>query len=779
MPFVSLAAVNQTAPGTFITERSAGPISPAIATFNTTYMIVECDDDVSLLTFPPFTPVQVINLDDYTNLIGGAVPTHGPALVSYNSVKQFFRNAGPAVLYVVRAGRPNQIVRLTVDGDNLTKRDENDDDSGVDQGDTVYVRLYVNGYPIGEVDTNGVYLGVPVQYTNPLDTDSDKANAALMTRDRIIEAIQSDSVAASSVYVRSVSVIAEDDTKHYVEFSPRMYGQNLTFERNTEPTEGIYVLTSSGAVFTEVQPENVTTYLDYIQAIQTSFNTNLSQGYLIAPSAFSQFTKEKRLAIGVMMENLASADEFNWFAIVDAGPSDIDSIEEYDGVPYFDLMEEYDLGDRIKFNNSVFELNDSYSLGYDVAEPLDEIFDFTLSSPGTGYGNDTYTDVPLTGGSGSGATANITVAGTVVTDVVIVDRGSGYSHGDTLSASNTDLGGTGSGFSITITVADYVVPAGDFAIIPPVPGNVHLRNGIVLKGKLYTLPIVVENTTASPLPIYNLVPTTVGQLNSLKLHLEAFKIIDDNYIINELYRSGDLSLVEKAVYNHTEAYSESQMYTTPKGYLAYYAPYLIDLEGYKVPPSPHIAGVAVKRYSEQGFQHPPAGVMYALRGVTGVDFEITKQHQLASNPKGMNAIRYLHNHGVVIWGARTRSADPMYRWVNTRIILNVLIGTLRPAFDQFIFSAVDGQNVLFSRIKATADNLLYRFWTGGALFGANPNNAYTVICDRRNNPAIDLEDGIVRANLYVTPVPTLERLHLDIIRVPIDGIREALRGDGF
>lgn len=75
---------------------------------------------------------------------------------------------------------------------------------------------------------------------------------------------------------------------------------------------------------------------------------------------------------------------------------------------------------------------------------------------GSGYGNGTYTNVPLTGGSGVGAQATIVVSGTSVTSVTITNSGLGYEVGDTLSASNTYLGGTGSNFSVpvaTITAA--------------------------------------------------------------------------------------------------------------------------------------------------------------------------------------------------------------------------------------------------------------------------------------------------------------------------------------
>jgi hypothetical protein len=69
--------------------------------------------------------------------------------------------------------------------------------------------------------------------------------------------------------------------------------------------------------------------------------------------------------------------------------------------------------------------------------------------PGSGYADNTYTGVEITGGSGGGATADITVAGGVVTVVSIVNPGSGYQVGDTIAVDDADIGG-GTGFSIDV-----------------------------------------------------------------------------------------------------------------------------------------------------------------------------------------------------------------------------------------------------------------------------------------------------------------------------------------
>jgi hypothetical protein len=69
---------------------------------------------------------------------------------------------------------------------------------------------------------------------------------------------------------------------------------------------------------------------------------------------------------------------------------------------------------------------------------------------GSGYVDGSYYNVPLTGGSGTGATADITVVSGAVVTVTLLSPGPNYISSDTLSASNTSLGGSGSGFSIPV-----------------------------------------------------------------------------------------------------------------------------------------------------------------------------------------------------------------------------------------------------------------------------------------------------------------------------------------
>ena len=79
---------------------------------------------------------------------------------------------------------------------------------------------------------------------------------------------------------------------------------------------------------------------------------------------------------------------------------------------------------------------------------------FTIDDAGSGYTDGVYPLTELVGGTGTGAYADITVTGGVVTEVVIAIRGLGYTVGNTLTCPDLPAG---MDFAITLTyVMDYV-----------------------------------------------------------------------------------------------------------------------------------------------------------------------------------------------------------------------------------------------------------------------------------------------------------------------------------
>jgi hypothetical protein len=246
--------------------------------------------------------------------------------------------------------------------------------------------------------------------------------------------------------------------------------------------------------------------------------------------------------------------------------------------------------------------------------------------------------------------------------------------------------------------------------------------------------------------------------------------------------------LEAGVDNVNRLYEDSQRYGNAFGFIAYYGPYIQNASGQWIPPSPYVTGVAVRRYRSEGYQFPPAGTKYQLADAVAAQIPINSAQQNLLNPDGCNAIRTLPGYpdsAIYIWGGRTRLTNPddaqqkLYQFVNTRVILNIVYGSLRRAFDSQIFNVIDGFGVIYNQIINIGNSILNELYIRGALFGARPADAFQVICDERINPPSQLENGIVNAKVFVTPVPTLERIQIDLIRVAVGNMQNELDIQGL
>lgn len=215
------------------------------------------------------------------------------------------------------------------------------------------------------------------------------------------------------------------------------------------------------------------------------------------------------------------------------------------------------------------------------------------------------------------------------------------------------------------------------------------------------------------------------------------------------------------------ALQERAQLSSPKGHLVYYFPYFKDLNETLVPPSPVVAGVALRRYRSEGYRQPVAGIKYPVYGVSDPSFPVTDNIQAQLNPKGINCMRRIRDKGVVIFGARTLSTSPFYTFMTTRVIFNVLGRSIDNALDELVFSSIDGQGALFGQVKATCIGICERLRIAGALFGASPQDAYLVVCDLSNNPALDLDNGKLAVDVYAKPSPTLEIVGVRLFRTAL------------
>jgi hypothetical protein len=163
---------------------------------------------------------------------------------------------------------------------------------------------------------------------------------------------------------------------------------------------------------------------------------------------------------------------------------------------------------------------------------------------------------------------------------------------------------------------------------------------------------------------------------------------------------------------------------------ALYYPWLRTVEGKLVPPSGAVAGIYARTDARTGVHKAPANE--ELTGVTDLEINIDTSIQDELNPEGINCLRAFPGRGIRVWGARTISRDPSWRYVNVRR----LVLTLRRwiALNMAWTGFEPNGPLLWIRIVRELRGYLTGLWHAGALTGDTPDAAFYVKCDTETNP---------------------------------------------
>jgi phage tail sheath protein FI len=171
-----------------------------------------------------------------------------------------------------------------------------------------------------------------------------------------------------------------------------------------------------------------------------------------------------------------------------------------------------------------------------------------------------------------------------------------------------------------------------------------------------------------------------------------------------------------------------------------------------VPPSGHVAGIWARNDSERGVHKAPANEV--VRGAVDLELQITRGEQDLLNPIGVNCIRAFPGRGIRIWGARTLSSDPAWRYLNIRRYFNYLEESILIGTQWVVFEPNDHN--LWARIRRNVSAFLVNEWRNGALFGQSPEQAYYVKCDDETNPPESVDLGRVICEIGIAPVKPAE-----------------------
>ncbi|MDI5979528.1 phage tail sheath family protein [Amycolatopsis magusensis] len=181
-----------------------------------------------------------------------------------------------------------------------------------------------------------------------------------------------------------------------------------------------------------------------------------------------------------------------------------------------------------------------------------------------------------------------------------------------------------------------------------------------------------------------------------------------------------------------------------------------------VPPSGHLAGVWARSDEMRGVHKAPANEV--LRGVVSLQTVISRSEQELLNPLGVNCLRAFPGQGIRVWGARTLSSDPEWRYINVRRLFNFIEESILNGTNWVVFEPND--EYLWESVQRVISAFLQRVWRSGALVGRSPQEAFFVKCDAENNPPESRDAGNLIIEIGVAPVKPAEFVVFRISQLP-------------
>src|SRR5262249_40357761 len=119
----------------------------------------------------------------------------------------------------------------------------------------------------------------------------------------------------------------------------------------------------------------------------------------------------------------------------------------------------------------------------------------------------------------------------------------------------------------------------------------------------------------------------------------------------------------------------------------------------EVPPSGSVLGIYGRSDGERGVHKAPANEI--VRNAIDLVSIMTTGDQEILNPEGIDVIRDFrpHDRGIRVWGARTMSSDPEWKYVNVRRLFIFLEHSIDNGTQWVVFEP--NNRDLWSRVRRT------------------------------------------------------------------------------
>lgn len=171
-----------------------------------------------------------------------------------------------------------------------------------------------------------------------------------------------------------------------------------------------------------------------------------------------------------------------------------------------------------------------------------------------------------------------------------------------------------------------------------------------------------------------------------------------------------------------------------------------------LPPSGFVAGIFARNDVERSVAKAPANEVVRL--AIGFELLINKGQQDVLNPEGINCFRFFEGRGNRLYGGRTMSSDPEWKYVNVRRYFSYLEKSISVGLEWCVFEPND--EALWTRARAVTETFLFAEWRAGNLLGLKATEAFFVMCDRTTMTQADIDAGHLICLIGVAPIKPAE-----------------------
>jgi phage tail sheath protein FI len=181
-------------------------------------------------------------------------------------------------------------------------------------------------------------------------------------------------------------------------------------------------------------------------------------------------------------------------------------------------------------------------------------------------------------------------------------------------------------------------------------------------------------------------------------------------------------------------------------------------------PSASVTGLLARTDRERGVWAVAAGTEAGLRGAVGLASAFDDRAAATLRRQGINAIREVPGHGIVLWGARTVGGGGQggddWKYVPVRRTALFIEESVHRGTQWVVFEPNDEPT--WTRVRTAIGSFLEELFQLGAFAGGTPLESFFVRCGSDTMTQRDLDRGVLVVEVGVAPLRPAEFVVIEI-----------------